>query len=290
MALLEGRVISRFGQQADVEAGRQVFRCAVRRKLADIVCGDNVIVDTTSPTPVITKRLPRATVLKRRLRYQGLKAVAANLTQVCLVATAETSTLVIDKYIVAVALSDLPVLLVVNKADLFGDAAADALARQYRPVTKDAIICSAKSGTGMATLRERLKNQISVLVGQSGVGKSTITNALIPDAHADIGEVSETSGLGKHTTSVARLYHLPSGGDLIDSPGIREFSLDYVAPDEVQRGFSDILAYANQCRFRNCLHVKEPGCAVRAAVQEQAISPHRYDNYLKILAETGQTV
>ncbi len=285
MSTVEGLVISRFGAEADIETAEGIVRCHLRRKFQDLVCGDRVLVDMQHQGPVVVERMPRATVLLRSIRYQGLKPVAANLDQVVVILTHETSLLVVDKYLVAIALARLRPVLFINKCDIAPADALQPLRDIYTQLQMDLLEGSAATGEGLEALREHFPGRTSVLVGQSGVGKSTIINRLVPDAEASTAVVSATSGLGTHTTTVSRLYHLPSGGSLIDSPGIREFTVGHVEPRDLPNGFPEIAAASAHCRFRDCSHTREPGCAVRLAADNGQIHTSRYNHYLRMLQE-----
>ena len=158
---------------------------------------------------------------------------------------------------------------------------------QYRQIGYEVLLVSCETNEGMAELQARLKDKINVFVGQSGVGKSTLVNSLMPEAAALTGEISDVSGLGQHTTTTARLYHFPSGGILIDSPGIREFALWHLEADRITWCFIEFRDYLGGCRFRDCTHKDDPGCALRAAVDRGDISADRFHNYHRIL-ETMQ--
>jgi ribosome biogenesis GTPase / thiamine phosphate phosphatase len=137
-------------------------------------------------------------------------------------------------------------------------------------------------------LLDYLQSGTSIFVGQSGVGKSSLMNSLMPGLEAQTQEVSTNSGLGQHTTTVSRLYHLADGGDLIDSPGIREFALWHLTAEEVTRGFTEFTPWLGRCKFRDCKHISDPGCAIQHAVSNGEISSQRYDSYVKILASMAQ--
>jgi ribosome biogenesis GTPase / thiamine phosphate phosphatase len=158
----------------------------------------------------------------------------------------------------------------------------------YRDLGYDFLMVSAKTTAGMQQLLDYLHSGTSIFVGQSGVGKSSLMNSLMPGLAAHTQEVSVNSGLGQHTTTVSRLYHLPDGGDLIDSPGIREFALWHLSAEEVTQGFTEFTPWLGRCKFRDCKHIADPGCAIQHAVAAGDISQARYDSYLKILASMAQ--
>ena len=293
-AIDEGRVVSRFGEQADVEqADGSVVRCAIRKTLEKVVCGDRVQWQRFAQPQhelhgVVSALLERRSLLQRPDPYDGLKPVAANVDRLVVVSAPlpTFSRLLLDRYLVAADASGIPPLIVINKCDLLSADEQALLHKELAPYAAldyPLIWVSASSGAGLEQLEQQLRGLTSVVVGQSGVGKSSLINALHPAATLAVGELSLLSGLGQHTTTAARLFHLPCGGDLIDSPGVREFALWHLEPEAILRGFGEIADAALECRFRDCRHRQEPGCAVRAGVAAGRIDGQRYDNYLKIL-------
>src|SRR5690606_3228646 len=192
-----------------------------------------------------------------------------------------------DRYLVAAEQAGLEPLLVLNKADLLEQgeyAELRAWLDDYAALGYRTLCLSADSGAGLDALRQELKGHVNVFVGQSGVGKSSLINALLPDADLRVGALSEMTGKGTHTTTTARLFHFPDGGDLIDSPGIREFGLTHISHDDLLEGFIEFRPFLGHCRFRDCQHLHEPGCALLAAVTSGAISAGRMNSYRHILA------
>ena len=294
-----GLVLSRFGQHADVEdAQGSVIRCSMRRTISSVVTGDKVLwrrstQATGSIDGVIEAVEDRSSVLLRPDFYDGLKPVAANIDLMIIVSAIlpALSLNIIDRYLVAAEITGIKPLLVINKADLLAAAAQAELQQQlelYRGLGYPCLLLSAKTGQGMAELQQHLHSGTSIFVGQSGVGKSSLMNSLMPSLAVTTQEVSALSGLGQHTTTVSRLYHLPEGGELIDSPGIREFALWHLSPEEVTQGFTEFRPWLGRCKFRDCKHITDPGCAIQHAVAENAISQERYDSYLKILTSMTQ--
>jgi ribosome biogenesis GTPase / thiamine phosphate phosphatase len=295
----EGLVLSRFGQHADVEdSAGYVVRCNMRRSIVSLVTGDRVmwrrsLQPTGGIDGVIDAAEERHSVLLRPDFYDGLKPVAANIDLMIIVSAIlpALSLNIIDRYLVAAEMTGIKPLLVINKVDLLS---ADALAQVqqqlalYKKLGYDFLLVSAKTHAGMPELLHYLHSGTSIFVGQSGVGKSSLMNSLMPGLEAHTQEVSANSGLGQHTTTVSRLYHLPEGGDLIDSPGIREFALWHLTPEEVTRGFTEFLPWLGRCKFRDCKHIADPGCAIQHAVETGDISSERYDSYTKILASMAQ--
>lgn len=294
-----GLVLSRFGQHADVEdTSGAVVRCNMRRTISSVVTGDEVSwrrskQPTGSIDGVIEAVAERHSVLLRPDFYDGLKPVAANIDLMIIVSAIlpALSLNIIDRYLVASEITGIKPLLVINKIDLLPETEQQALDQQlqlYRQMGYACLLVSAKTGQGMAELLQYLHSGTSIFVGQSGVGKSSLMNTLMPGLAAATQEVSEVSGLGQHTTTVSRLYHLPEGGKLIDSPGIREFALWHLSPEEVTNGFIEFRPWLGRCKFRDCKHLTDPGCAIQHAVAEGEISPLRYESYQKILHSMAQ--
>jgi ribosome biogenesis GTPase len=182
---------------------------------------------------------------------------------------------------------------VVNKSDLLDTESRAKLEQRlaiYEQIGYSLLFISTRTTDGLRDLHQQLKSHTSILVGQSGVGKSSLVQALLPDLDIRIGALSQVTGLGRHTTTVTTLYHLPDGGDLIDSPGVRDFSLSPVPVDQLAQGFREFKAYLGQCRFHNCRHASEPGCAVQDAVRSGAINQRRLANYKELVRMmTGRT-
>ena len=285
-----GLITTHYGQQVIVcnELGES-FRCHFRATLEQLVVGDRVLFQPplSEGTGVVTAIVPRHTVLRRPDQYGNLKPVAANVDLMLVVFAPQPtpSSVLLDRYLVAAELSDIRPLLVLNKADLINDADREqisALCALYRRIGYSVLEVSATAGEGLQPLYQALAGHTSVFVGQSGVGKSSLVNALLPAAELEVSELSARSGLGQHTTVTARLFHLPAGGRLIDSPGVREFGLWHISEAELLSGYCDLAPLAGHCKFRNCSHRHEPGCALRQAAEHGDISAERLENFYRI--------
>lgn len=292
--LVAGRVIGRFGKHADVEndAG-EVSRCHIRRTVGSVVCGDNVLFhpgddNDDGVSGVIEIVQDRHSVLTRPDFYDGIKPIAANIDQIIIVSAVlpALSTNIIDRYLIACEDIGIKPVIVLNKIELLDDEArASTLAELtvYESLGYQVHVTSCKTQEGLEALNQLLDDKVSIFVGQSGVGKSSIINRVLPDAEELVGEVSDTSGLGQHTTTAAKLLHLPAGGDLIDSPGVREFGLWHLPVERVTWGFVEFRDYLGGCKFRDCKHLNDPGCIITQAVENGDISAARFASYHKIL-------
>lgn len=285
-----GRVVSNYGMEFDVEdADRQLHRCYARQNIDDIVCGDLVAWRAAEDgNGVIVARQERRTLLSRPDFHQDIKPVAANIDQIIVVSavTPQLNTGLIDRYLVAVETVSIPPVILINKCDLLSElqrSDLEAQMRCYADLGYEVMYVTTRQQETLTKLMGILKNKTSIFVGQSGVGKSSIIQVLLPDEQIRVGKLSDATGLGRHTTSVTRLYHFPSGGDLIDSPGVRDFALWNVAPEEVLAGFIEFRRYLGKCKFNNCTHRVEPGCAIIQAVEHGQISPQRLKSYYSIM-------
>lgn len=290
----KGLVIAHFGVQIEVEACEgdlmgQRIRCHLRANLPALVTGDYVVWRPGHQGDgVVVAQLPRHSELCRPDPRGQLKPVAANVDQILIVIAPlpEPHANLIDRYLVAAEHAGIRPVLVFNKADLVTEAnraALEDLLSVYRGLGYTVLSVSAQSGTGLDQLQQGLKDCISVFVGQSGVGKSSLVNQLLPEVQTPVGALSELSGKGTHTTTTARLFHFPEGGDLIDSPGIREFALSHIDRQMVTDGFVEFRPWLGRCRFRDCQHQHEPGCALLGALAEGQIHPKRMESYRAII-------
>jgi len=285
-----GLVLAHFGQTSLVEDDNgEVFRCATRRNLSRTVCGDRVLWQASNPREgVIVRVMERDTTLVRPANNNRVRAVAANLDQIVIVIACKPSFEygMLDRYLVAAELIGATPVIVVNKSDLLDTESRSKLQQRltiYEDIGYSLLFISTRSTDGLRDLHQQLKIHTSILVGQSGVGKSSLVQALLPDLDIRTGALSQVTGLGRHTTTVTTLYHLPDGGDLIDSPGVRDFSLSPVAVDQLAQGFREFRHYLGRCRFHNCRHGSEPGCAVQDAARSGVINPRRLANYRELV-------
>lgn len=282
----QGRVLARSGTRMVVEDERRTLHhCHPRRRAGGAVCGDRVTWEASGPGEcVVTEVHPRHNEVTRRDRHRRLRTIAANVDQLVIVLAPRPAPqwALIDRYLVAAASMDAQTLLLLNKVDLIeaGETAVSEAVHVYRRAGYATLTTSAVSGEGLAALTRTLRERTSILVGQSGVGKSALVRHFLPQMDITVGRLSTQSATGRHTTTQATLYHLPQGGDLIDSPGVRTFEPPQLTPAEVQRGFLEFRPYAGQCRYHNCTHTNEPGCAIIAAAE---IDPRRLDSYQQLL-------
>ena len=273
------------------------FRIAGLRTTNPIAVGDRVGVepdpDGDADTGRITELVPRDNYVLRQSprKKHELHILAANVDQALLVTTVVEPMLkqgLIDRFLLSVEPYDIPAAIVFNKADLYGEDDLEvyaALEDLYSAIEYRVMLVSAERGGGIDELRELLRDRTTLVSGQSGVGKSSLLNALAPELAARVGELSGYSGKGQHTTTFAEMHPLPFGGQLIDSPGIKTLSFNHLQPREVADNFREFFALSRHCRFNDCLHRDEPGCAVKAALEEEIVSELRYVNYLTILQE-----
>lgn len=259
-----------------------------------VAVGDEVDIDPENEaeeTAIITAIRERRNYINRqspRLKHQH-HIIAANIDQSMLVATLrepKTSRGFIDRFLVASEMYHVPSILVFNKADLYRSKEQerfDEWKSMYEKIGYRVVMASVINGTGLSEIKNVLKNRITLISGHSGVGKSSLLNALLPDLNLKTQDVSGWSGKGLHTTTFAEMFDLPFGGKVIDTPGMREFGLVDVSRQELSHYFPEMRERLNECQFNNCLHVNEPGCAVKNAVEEGSIDPGRFDSYLNIL-------
>ena len=280
----QGIVITRYGQRQLVEdENGRVFQSVSRQNIGFSVAGDKILFQKTKhDDAIVTAIYPRDNELKRQD-----KLIAANIDQLWLVVAIEPhyEFELIDRYLIMAENSNLPIGIIVNKIELSTNKSKtedDFL--NYQSLGYDVHFLSVKKQINLDFFKEQLVNKSHIFLGQSGVGKSSLINSLIPDLQLRVNEISSKSKLGKHTTTNTTIYHIPSGGDLIDSPGVREFQLDSLTELEIKSGFKEFRALSDACRFRDCRHINEPNCAVKESLDQGKINRNRYQSYLNILA------
>jgi ribosome biogenesis GTPase len=274
---------------------RGVLRLKGLRCTNPVAVGDRVQVeDKGGDAPVVGDIEPRRNYIIRRSSNlsKEFQIIAANLDQAVLVATLtnpETSTTFIDRFLATAEAYQVPAVLAFNKIDLLDTdewrSRLDELKTLYESIGYPVITMSAATGEGADALRAQLAGKMSLLSGNSGVGKSSIINLLVPDAHVRVGDVSHTHHKGMHTTTFSELLDLPGGGAIIDTPGVKAFGTIDFERAEVAHYFPEIFRISDDCRFNNCTHTHEPGCAVLEAVEQGKIAPSRFNSYLSILEE-----
>jgi ribosome biogenesis GTPase / thiamine phosphate phosphatase len=254
-----------------------------------LAVGDDVVLEDAGGAWVIAEILPRRSVLARRAPGgYGERVVAANVDQVVVVfaaASPEPHPRMLDRFLVIAEANSLQTRIVVNKIDLVDPAAARTRFADYPVAGYPVYFTSTVTGEGLKELALELRGRTSALAGPSGVGKSSLLNALYPGLNLRVGAISQSVNKGRHTTVGALLHPLPDGGYVADTPGLREVGMWGLSPDSLDRCFPEFVGYLGQCRFADCHHVVEPDCAVRAAVAAGELSPRRYDSYVRLRQE-----
>lgn len=286
---LSGLVVAAYGKRYGVELfDKRQISCVTRGKKNDLACGDHVEIQLTdNHEGVIDRFLPRTNLLFRSNTYKS-KMLAANVTQVIIVLATTPSfyEALLNRCLIAAEAAGIKPLIVLNKCDLADNSAALATLQRYTDLGYQVQPLSATQD--ISPLKQWLKGNTSVLVGQSGMGKSTIVNALLPDLNVRTQEVSAVLDSGKHTTTAAHLYHLDESSHLIDSPGLQEFGLNHLSIDELEQAFIEFRPYLGKCRFQNCRHHKEPDCAIGDAVKAGKVSAERLGFYQMLAEEVGR--
>lgn len=285
LLLNTGQIVAAFGRHYLVETtDGEILSCVMRGKKSGAACGDQVTFRPITPEQgVIESILPRNTLLYRSDAFRE-KLIAANVTQIIIVVAAvpSFSEELINRYLVAVESQHAQAIIVLNKIDLVEPTrAALATLLLYQKLGYTLLQLSAKKD--ISSLLPYLQHHLSVLVGQSGMGKSTLINALIPAAERATAEISDALDTGRHTTTHTRLYHFDKNSHIIDSPGMQEFGLHYINDADLAWGFIEFHPYIGHCKFNNCLHMNEPDCALTRAAQENRIEDRRLSFYRKLI-------
>ena len=287
-----GSVVESYGRRVIVRrSGGERAPCKLKRKNLDLVAGDDVrlMLSPGDDEWTVTERLPRRNVLCRSDSRGRSESLAANLDQLGVVVAPRPTCdpFVVDRYLAGARYAGIEALLIVNKHDLPADAGDLSFVEPLRALGLPVVPVSARAGTGLDALIERLEGRRSLLAGQSGVGKSSLLNALAGEAVRATGALSRGSGEGRHTTVSSAILSTP-WGEIADSPGVRDYAPPVVPLKDVQLGFDEIASRARDCRFLDCLHLREPQCAVQAAVESGAIDARRYESYRRLLNLTRQ--
>ncbi|HJV93399.1 MAG TPA: ribosome small subunit-dependent GTPase A [Azonexus sp.] len=282
---MEGRVIAAHGRQYVVElADGSLLPCFPRGKKSDVACGDRVDIQRTSDDQGVIEAIQPRTSLLYRSNEVKQKLIAANVDQLVIVVATEPafSDELVTRALLAAESEEIEALIVLNKCDLTDKlAAARERLAVFARLGYRVVELSAREHAD--DLRPELYGVTSVLVGQSGMGKSTLVNALVPEANAATREISQALDSGKHTTTHATLYHLDGESQLIDSPGLQEFGLGHLDRQEIEHAFREFRPYLGQCRFRDCKHNREPDCVLTAAVAAGEIDERRFAAYHRIM-------
>ncbi|RPI14732.1 MAG: ribosome small subunit-dependent GTPase A [Lysobacterales bacterium] len=287
-----GTVVESYGRRVVVRRpdGERVS-CKLRRRGLDLVAGDEVRLAFAAGDDewAVVERLPRRNLLGRTDSRGRTEALVANLDQLGVVVSPRPACdpFVVDRYLAGAAQAGIPALIVSNKCDLAAESDTLGFLEPLRAMGLPVISVSARTGTGIDELVARLSGRRSLLAGQSGVGKSSLTNLLAGDAAQATGALSHASGEGRHTTTSSSILEAP-WGELVDSPGVRDYAPPVSELKDVQSGFTEIAALASGCRFLDCLHLREPHCAVQAAVGSGRVDARRYESYRRLVNLTRQ--
>ena len=306
---MDGTVIRNTGSHyvVELDEGKEIcckikgnFRIKGIRTTNPVAVGDRVTVGDPAPdgTAFITAIEPRKNYIIRRASNLSKEShiIAANIDQALLVVTLvdpPTATTFIDRFLATAEAYSIPAIIAINKIDLLTDAddieLMDAISYLYRSIGYEVFALSAKTGEGLDLLKEHLSDKVTLFSGNSGVGKSSLINDLIPGLNLRTAEISIAHGTGMHTTTFSEMFHLPDGGSIIDTPGVRGFGTVDFERNEVAHYFPEIFEKSSDCRFNNCTHTCEPGCAVIRAVEDSEIAASRYASYLSILEDADES-
>lgn len=292
-AELSGTVITNYGSQVDIEWHTEPFtgkivRCFVRANIPALVTGDKIVWRPAEPQGVVVALEPRQSELIRPDNYGKLRPVAANIDRIGVVFAVQPTpkSNLLDRYLVAAEAQGIEPFLVLNKTDLLDQQVnldIDSIVQSYKSIGYRVISVSAENNDGMDDLKTYITDKSCIFVGQSGVGKSSLINQLVPENNSAVGALSEATNEGTHTTTASKLIHLDTGGVIIDSPGIREFALTHLDKEKIIQGFRDFQPFLGHCKFRDCNHENDDGCALIAAVAAGKLQQYRLDNYRQII-------
>jgi len=302
--MIEGTVIKSTGSWYHVKTEDEVYQCRVTGKFRiaglkltnPVAVGDQVMIELGDDEEVwgtIKKILPRKNYVVRQSprKKHFVHLLASNVDQAVLLVTIVEPMLkqgFIDRFLLMTEPYDIPVTIVFNKSDLYEEKDLDVynyMKAIYESIGYQVVLCSALEGDGLPELREILQDKVSLIAGQSGVGKSTIVNAIDDNLDIDTQELSDYSGKGMHTTTFAEMHPLSFGGQIIDTPGIKTLGFNHLEETDIAHNFRELFALSADCKYNNCMHRQEPHCAVKSALQEGLISELRYSNYLQLLLE-----
>jgi ribosome biogenesis GTPase len=288
--LADGLVLTRFSRHVEIEDKQgKYIRCSIRPNIETLVAGDRVIWQAEGDNQgVVVSLYPRNSLLARPTSVGLKKPVAANITQIIIVIAPkpQISWPLLDSYLIMVETLGLHAIILLNKTDLPCDELKEQLIKDYHNLNYPILMVNKHNLDSFAELKTALNHQVSVFVGQSGVGKSSLIVGVLPhEQNITTQEISIGTELGRHTTSNSRFYHIPTGGALIDSPGVREFSLWNIDASMIAQGYREFQPYLSLCKFRNCTHINTPHCAILNALDQGFIAQSRYENFIKLCGQ-----
>ncbi|MBN1510925.1 MAG: ribosome small subunit-dependent GTPase A [Phycisphaerae bacterium] len=299
--LIAGTVVTLRGQFAAVDDGKRIWPCTVRRILRTltigerfpVTVGDRVRFRVVADAPgvqaegVIVTVEPRQNEL-RRFAGRRVQVIAANVDQVLIVSSADLpppKPHLIDRYIVSALAGGMTPVIGLNKIDLDTDGRARTIAQRYAMLGYCVLCCSALTNEGVDELRQLFRGRSTVLAGQSGVGKSSLLNAIQPGLKLRVGTVSDETLKGRHTTTTAELIRLAGDAYVVDTPGVRSFDVSMIPRGELEQYFTEFVPLVPECKFPDCTHIPETGCAIKRAVKEERIHPERYESYVRMFED-----